>query len=256
MIGTYTPWLVLLSILVAIFVSHTALSLSSRVAQAKNSSSSGLWLTGGAIAMGTGIWSMHFVGMLAFSLPIQLSYDAMLTLASLIIAIFISGFALWVASSPEINTGYFVFAGVLLGLGISAMHYTGMAAIEIQPIVTYEMSLVLASVGIAIGASFAALWLFFHLRHGRSFAMSLARIGAAFVMGLAISGMHYTAMAASQFDARSFCFGKGTVDARWLGNTIAVVAVAVLSLTTLALYFDSRRTRPVRRHGGSSLRHS
>src|SRR3984885_11478674 len=97
MVGTYNSWLVLLSILVAIFVSYTALSLSARVARAKNGANTGMWVVGGALAMGCGIWSMHFIGMLAFSLPIPLTYDLGLTVASLVIAIAISGFALSVS---------------------------------------------------------------------------------------------------------------------------------------------------------------
>ena len=93
MAGTYNLWLVALSIGVAVFVSHTALSLSARVARTNGASSTRLWLAGGATAMGCGIWSMHFIGMLAFSLPIALAYDIPTTLVSLFIAIITSGFA-------------------------------------------------------------------------------------------------------------------------------------------------------------------
>jgi diguanylate cyclase len=238
--GTYTPALVALSVLVAVFVSYTALSLSSRVAQARTSSSSGLWLAGGAIAMGAGIWSMHFIGMLAFSLPIQLSYDVLLTVASLVIAVAISGFALWVASSPEMNLTYYIIAAIMMGVGISAMHYTGMASIQIRPMITYEMDLLLASIGIAIVASFAALVLFFQLRNAASLGMKLARVAAAFVMGAAIAGMHYTGMAASKFDARSICTTTGGVDAEGLAVSIGGVAIAVLLITSFVLFYDAR----------------
>jgi diguanylate cyclase len=192
MVGTYNSWLVLLSILVAIFVSYTALSLSARVARAKNSTNTGMWVVGGALAMGCGIWSMHFIGMLAFSLPIPLTYDLGLTVASLVIAIAISGFALSVASNPEISIVQLSFSAAIMGAGISAMHYSGMAAIDLVPMITYEPLIMAASIVIAIVASFAALWLFFQLREGNSWGMRLARVAAAFVMGFAISGMHYT----------------------------------------------------------------
>ena len=97
MTGTYNPWLVCLSVFVAILVSYTALNLAIRVSSA-NRRSARLWLAGGAIAMGGGIWSMHFIGMLAFSLPVPLAYDVTITVVSLVIAIAISGFALWIAS--------------------------------------------------------------------------------------------------------------------------------------------------------------
>jgi diguanylate cyclase len=168
MVGTYNASLVLLSILVAIFVSYTALSLSARVARAKNGANTGMWVAGGALAMGCGIWSMHFIGMLAFSLPIPLTYDLGLTIASLVIAIAISGFALSVASSPEISVVQLSFSALIMGAGISAMHYSGMAAIDLVPTITYEPLLMTTSILIAIGASFVALWLFFQLREGHS----------------------------------------------------------------------------------------
>ena len=245
MVGKYNALLVLLSILVAIFVSYTALSLSARVARAKGGSNAGIWVAGGALAMGCGIWSMHFIGMLALSLPIPLTYDLSLTIISLVIAIAISGFALTVASNPEISIGHLTVSALILGTGICAMHYSGMAAIDIVPMITYEPLLLTASVVIAVVASFAALWLFFHLREGQSWSMRLARIGAAFVMGLAISGMHYTGMAASQFSARSICIGGAGVNSSSLAVTIGVVAFVVLTVTTLFLLFDARRTGQV-----------
>jgi diguanylate cyclase (GGDEF)-like protein len=210
--------------------------------------SSLLWLLGGAVAMGTGIWSMHFIGMLAFSLPIALAYDIPTTIASLFIAIVASGFALGVANRPRISFGHLSVAAVLLGSGISAMHYVGMAAIQITPMITYEPVLLAASVAVAIGASFTALWLFFRLRRGRSSLMRLARLGAAFVMGIAISGMHYTAMAASRFSPASFCIGAGITDQRWLALTIAVPAIAVLSITTILLVYDAHLESRTRKH--------
>ena len=254
MIGIYNPWLVFLSVAVAIFVSHTALRLSARVART-NGVPSKLWLVGGALAMGMGIWSMHFIGMLAFSLPIALAYDIPTTVASLVIAIIASGFALTIANRPQISLLHLCIGAVLLGSGISSMHYVGMAAIQITPMLTYEPSLLAASVAIAIGASFAALWLFFRLRRGTSWLMRLARIGAAFVMGLAISGMHYTAMAASRFAAGSFCVGGGIIDQRWLALTVAVPAVAVLSITTILLVYDAHLESHTRKHN-AQLEHA
>jgi diguanylate cyclase len=246
--GTYNLWLVGLSIAVAVFVSHTALSLSARVARANGAPSTRLWLAGGALAMGCGIWSMHFVGMLAFSLPIALAYDIPTTIASLLIAIIISGFALGIANRPRVSLLRLSIGALLLGAGISAMHYVGMAAIQITPMITYEPGLLIASVAIAVGASFAALWLFCHLRGGRDWLTRLARLGAAFIMGLAISGMHYTAMAASRFSAGSFCIGAGTTDQRWLALAIAIPAIAILSITTILLVYDAHLESRTRKH--------
>jgi diguanylate cyclase len=241
MVGTYNPLLVLISVVVAIFVSYTGLSLSARMARAKDSGGTGLWVAGGSLAMGCGIWSMHFIGMLAFSLPIPLTYDLGLTIASLVIAIAISGFALSVATNPEISLGHLTVSAIIMGAGISAMHYSGMAAIDLVPMITYEPMLLAASVAIAVGASWAALWLFFRLREGQSTGMRLIRVGAAFVMGFAISGMHYTGMAASRFSPRSVCIGGAGVNSGSLAVTTAIVAVIVLSVTTLFLFVDARR---------------
>src|SRR5882672_5021366 len=152
MSGSYNYYLVLLSILVAAVVSHTALRLAARVARAQGSTAQ-IWLAGGAVAMGSGIWSMHFIGMLAFSLPIALAYDIPTTITSLFIAIVTSAFALSVANRPRISLVHLSLGAALLGGGISAMHYVGMAAIQITPMITYEPGLLLLSVGIAIAAS-------------------------------------------------------------------------------------------------------
>jgi diguanylate cyclase (GGDEF)-like protein len=247
-IGSYNPWLVVLSIVVAIFVSHTALNLSSRVARSTSKPSARLWLVGGAISMGCGIWSMHFVGMLAFSLPIAFSYDIGITLASLAIAIALSGFALSIASRREIRLGSLAAGALVMGLGICAMHYSGMSAIEVLPLITYQPGLLLASGVIAVVASFAALWLFFRLRRGGSWQMRLARLGAAIVMGLAISGMHYTGMAASRFASGSYCTRSASPNNNWLAITIAVIALAVLTITTILLIYDAHLDSKTRKH--------
>jgi diguanylate cyclase len=246
--GHYNSWLVLLSIVVAIFVSYTALNLSSRVARSASKPSAWFWLAGGALSMGCGIWSMHFVGMLAFSLPIALSYDIPTTVASLAIAIGLSGFALSIASREQIGLGRLVAGAIVMGLGICAMHYSGMSAVQVLPSITYEPSLLLASGIIAIVASFAALWLFFRLRNGRSWQMRLARLGAAVIMGLAISGMHYTGMAASRFAPGSYCTGAVSPDNNWLAITIAVIAFAVLTITTILLIYDAHLDSRIRKH--------
>jgi diguanylate cyclase len=247
LVGTYNPLLVLLSVAVAIFVSHTALRLSARVARATGMPSK-LWLGGGAIAMGSGIWSMHFIGMLAFSLPIALAYDIPTTVGSLLIAIVTSAFALGIANRPRISLLRLVIGALLLGGGICAMHYVGMAAIQITPMITYEPVLFTLSVVIAVVASFVALWLFFRLRKGNSLLMKLARLGAAFIMGIAISGMHYTGMAASRFSEGSFCIGAGSTDQRWLALSIAIPAIAVLAITTILLVYDSHLDSRTRKH--------
>jgi len=241
--GTYNLWLVFLSVSVAIFVSYTILRLTARIARA-NGLAARLWLGGGAVAMGSGIWSMHFIGMLAFSLPIAVAYSIPVTIVSLLIAIIACGFALAVANRPQLSLPHLAISAILLGGGISAMHYVGMAAIQITPVVTYEPGLLLTSIVTAIGASFGALWLCLRLRD----SSATLRLVAAFVMGLAFSSMHYVAMAASRFSAGSFCIGAGTTDQRWLALIIAVPAVAVLSITTILLVYDAQLESHTRKH--------
>ena len=235
--ASYNLWLVALSILVAMVVSYTALRLAARVAEAGRGGR--LWLLGGAAAMGMGIWSMHFIGMLAFSVSIPLRYGIVKTLVSLAIAMVTSGFALAIASRPHLSLKRLAFGSVVMGTGICAMHYSGMAAIQIVPMIRYEPLLVAASIAIAVGASFAALWLAFNLRSGESKSIGLARTGAAAVMGLAISGMHYTAMAASKLALGSYCFGGASFDNGWLAAMIGIVALGVLGLTLIMTVYDA-----------------
>ncbi|WP_457103779.1 MHYT domain-containing protein [Methylobacterium sp. P5_C11] len=190
----YNPALVALSIGLAIFASYTALDLGARTRRPA-SGPRWPWIAGGALAMGSGIWSMHFVGMLAFEMGMPAAYDLGLTLLSLAIAIGVTGAAfLWVARADVGLTGIFV-AGTMMGLGVAAMHYTGMAALRIPGGLVYDPALVALSVAIAVIAATAALWL--SLRQ-HSVGQKLV---AACIMGIAVAGMHYTGMAAATITA-------------------------------------------------------
>jgi diguanylate cyclase (GGDEF)-like protein len=238
MSSIYNHWLVGLSLVVAMLVSYTALRLASRVAISEGNGSR-IWLGIGAIAMGVGIWSMHFVGMLAFSLPISLAYDVPTTLASLAVAIVTSGFALAITSGRRLTVPRLTGSALVMGSGISAMHYMGMAAITILPGIAYDPFLVAVSILIAIAASFVALWLFFQLREGNSRLQQLKRVAAAIVMGLAISGMHYTGMAASRFASGSFCRGGVTLENNWLAAAIGMFALGLLVVTLVTAVYDA-----------------
>jgi PAS domain S-box-containing protein len=235
---TYNHWLVGLSVAVAVLVSYTALSLAARVAAA-GARYVHAWLIGGALAMGIGIWSMHFIGMMAFTLPIALRYDVTLTLLSLAAAVLASGSAIRIAAGARLGSLRLVGGALVMGAGISAMHYLGMRAIMISPGISYDPLLVLASVSIAVAASFAALWLAFTLRAGHSWLMALARLGAALIMGIAISGMHYTGMAAARIGAGAYCFGGIPIDNQWLAMMVGLVAVSLLAIALIAAVFDA-----------------
>ena len=233
LIGSYSSSLVLISLCVAILASYTALDLTGRIATAKGRAVY-LWMGGGALAMGIGIWSMHFIGMLAFSLPIELGYDTALTGLSLLIAVASSGFALWLVSQPKLPWLQLAFGALIMGTGIACMHYMGMAALRMQPGIDYDPTLFSASLAIAVGASAAALWIAFRLRQHTPYVRQIRGV-AAVVMGVAIVGMHYTGMAAANVPAGSFCGALATglagdgLDYLVLITTLAVLAVALLT---------------------------
>ncbi|MEE3925212.1 putative bifunctional diguanylate cyclase/phosphodiesterase [Pseudomonas viridiflava] len=239
LVGSYTPSLVMISVLIAVLASYTALDLAGRVASAKGRAVH-CWIAGGAIAMGIGIWSMHFIGMLAFVLPFKLGYDIPLTLCSLLIAMLSSGFALWLVNQPQMPVLQWGLGALFMGLGISAMHYTGMAALRMQPGIDYDPGLFGLSLIVAVSASGAALWIAFRLRHGAP-RVHLVRAGAAVIMGLAIVGMHYTGMAAAGFAESSFCGALGDgLSADGLDRLVLVTSLAVLSIALAVSVLDAR----------------
>lgn len=220
--------------------SYTALDMAGRVTETRGRAAR-WWLLGGSVAMGIGIWSMHFLGMLAFSLPIPMGYDPLITFASLLIAIASSAFALWmVCRRQELSWPRLSIGAVLMGTGVCAMHYTGMAAMRMHPAIEYLPSLFALSVVIAITASGAALWIAFHLRQ-RSSKIRRLRAGAAVVMGFAIAGMHYTGMAAAQFPKGSICtMAAAGISTARMAPLIIVFALAVLSIALLVSMLDFR----------------
>jgi signal transduction histidine kinase/CheY-like chemotaxis protein len=240
MLGFYDNRLVIVSVLVAVLASYTALTLADRVSQATSRTGRWWWITGGAFAMGTGIWSMHFIGMLAFRLPIPLGYDFAITLLSWLLPVAVSMLALWQLSRDDVTLGQLGASAVLMGFGIAAMHYVGMAAMQMQPGIIYVPGLVAASIAIAIGAAGAALWIAFKLRRQGPGAWRL-RGAAALLMGAAIAGMHYTGMAAAIFPPNSVClaaFGNFTLN----GLTIMVInaTVSILGIALLTAIYDIR----------------
>ena len=237
--ANYNPLLVAASLFVAILASYTALDMAGRISTAQGVAAR-LWLAGGASAMGVGIWSMHFIGMLAFSLPIPLGYDPFITFLSLLIAIASSVFALWLVCQERLPWTRLSLGAILMGLGIASMHYTGMAAMRMTPLIQYIPSLFILSIVIAILASGAALWIAFRLRQSGS-RVYLYRAVAGVVMGLAIVGMHYTGMAAAQFSIGSICgAASGGVNTGWLALLVIIVTMAILAITLIISVLDMR----------------
>ncbi len=190
--------------------------------------------------MGFGVWSMHFIGMLALELPLELGYDVGLTLWSLLVAVLSCGFALWLVSQSSLPALQLLFGALIMGAGISAMHYSGMAALRMQPGIDYDPTLFGLSLVIAVGASAAALSIAFRLRKQTPY-VRLARGGASVIMGLAIVGMHYTGMAAASFPIGSYCGAIATgLSGRGLDNLVLVSSLAVLVIALLTSIFDAR----------------
>lgn len=237
--SSYNTVLVWFSLIVAVLASYTALNMAGRVSNSSGKASA-LWLMGGSFAMGFGIWSMHFIGMLAFSLPISLGYDIPLTLVSLIIAVLSSAFALWLVCQKDLPWIRLISGGLLMGAGIAAMHYTGMAAMLMMPSVVYIPWIVVLSIVIAVLASCVALWIAFRLRRD-SKKVNLTRLGASLVMGCAIVGMHYTGMAAAQFPIGTYCGAANSgVDTKWLAVVVIIISLAVFAIALIVSMLDVR----------------
>lgn len=240
--ATYDPLLVLLSIAVAILASYTALELSARFGETEGLRRS-ILLAASALTMGGGIWAMHFIGMLAFSIGAPVSYGLWLTLLSLALPIVVSGIGFKTIWARGMSPRNLVAAGLIMGGGIVLMHYTGMTAMQMEPALSYRPGLVAASILIAIFAATAALWFAFRVR------ITWQRLGGAVIMGAAISGMHYTGMAAARFHEHPMhAAASGTTAGIVLDQTVLGIVIAAATATMLAIAliwsFVERRSRP------------
>lgn len=236
--GTLDPTLVLLSIMIAIAASYTALDLAGRMNAARSSENWAAWLCAAAFAMGGGIWSMHFVAMLAFSVPgMQASYDVGLTLLSLALAIAVTGIGFLVVARHGHRAWSLPLSGALMGAGIAGMHYTGMAAMSMPATLFYDATWVSISILIAIGASMAALWVSF-ARTG-----ALQRIVASIFMGAAIAGMHYAGMMAASYTPMTMpgaTRGFTGISQPGLAAGVALTTFFILALALVASIADRR----------------
>jgi len=238
--GSYDYRLVALSVLIAMLASYAALDLAGRVTAASGRGRL-VWLTGGAVAMGLGIWSMHYIGMLAYSLPVVVLYDWPTVMLSLLAAMLASSVALFIASRSDMRPIRTAIGGVFMGFGIAAMHYIGMEAMRLSAMCSYSHGLVILSVILAIVISLVALWLTFNLREDTG-GMGWRKVGSAILMGAAIPVMHYTGMAAVTF-TRMDSAPKLThsVEISHLGIAAIIgVTLMVLGLTILTSLLDRR----------------
>jgi diguanylate cyclase (GGDEF)-like protein/PAS domain S-box-containing protein len=223
--GSYDPRLVALSVVLAVFASYAALDLAGRVTSAHGRARA-IWLGAGAAAMGLGIWAMHYVGMLALSMPMPVAYHLPTVVLSLLAAIAASAVALFVVSRPKIGVWQEVAGSVVMGSGIAAMHYIGMAAMRCSALIVYDRRIVALSIGLAIAISLVALRLAFLVRDEKR--VSWRKIICALVMGSAIPLMHYTGMWAARFHP-----SRAVPD---LTNAIGISMIGVVAISASSFF--------------------
>ncbi|MGJ9417172.1 MHYT domain-containing protein [Massilia sp. CMS3.1] len=222
--GIYDPKLVVLSLLVAIFASWMGLQIAGQARQQTRQRT--LFLFTGSLALGAGVWAMHFIGMLAFNLCTQVDYDPMITILSNLPSIGASYVALSLIARERIGTGSLIVGGVLVGAGIGAMHYAGMAGMRMSLDLRYDPFTFGLSIVVAVVLATLALWVRFGLTRLRRLSEGKRLLLGAIVMGCAITGMHYTGMAAARF--------VGTVDPNAsVASDTTFLALAISLITVL-----------------------
>jgi PAS domain S-box-containing protein len=244
--GSYNYGEVARSVFIAIAASYAALDLAGRVTAASGRIRAA-WLTGGATAMGIGIWAMHIKGMLAFHLPVPVEYHWPTFLASLLVAILASAVALYVASRRKMGLVTALIGSVIMSAGIAGMHYLGMAAMRLPAIARFSLLLVAISVLFAFIFSLVALMMAFDLREETRWTVP-RRLGSAAVMGLAVSAMHYTGMAAASFiPASPPDLSYAVSISPFANNGIAIVTLIVIVAAMVTSSVDRRASVEVQR---------
>jgi diguanylate cyclase (GGDEF)-like protein len=230
---SFDPWVVLGSLVIATLASFVSLELAKGGGR-HHRLDFHIWWLAGSVVMGTGIWSMHFIGMLSYSLPIPLGYDRLPTLVSWLAGVGVSAVALWVASRGPASPLRLVIGSTAMAAGICAMHYTGMSAVRLAPGIVWNWPLVGASVLVAWAASAASLWIFAWLRASDDRQM-VRQSAAAVLMAAAITGMHYTGMAAVNVPAGAVCLSADELGGDGLVGLLFVATGGLLAITLLVL---------------------
>lgn len=245
--GTYNWILVFASYCVAVIASYSAIYFGTRVFDLSGHSRT-FWLGMGAVCLGSGIWSMHFVGMSAYTMPMHMhmSFSAALTLLSWGPAVLASALALYVITLPMVTFKTLCSSALIMGTGIFAMHYGGMYAMQMHPGIEYNTLLVILSGVIAVVASGAALVICRKVRDVPPQYALLTKAAAALVMGAAICGMHYTGMAAASYPEGAAANPDNLLRGDWMGIPTAIAASILLLLAIYSAYTDFRAMERVR----------
>ena len=240
-LGSYSAVLVAVSIGIAVLAAYAAFDVAEQLAATPAGPRRIRWLVMGGSAMGVGVWAMHFIGMLAFSIPCGVQYDPLITFISMLPGVAASTFALAVISRPSLSATRLAWAGILFGAGIGTMHYTGMAALRMNALLRYDLKLFLLSIGVAVVLAWIALWVKFSLGQ-KQLARSIVKPISAIVMGLAVSGMHYTAMAAAYFIRD----GDPSIPADGMHPQVLAIAVLIFSTLLVAITIVATFARRLR----------
>lgn len=236
---SWDPVLIAISYLVAFIASFVALDSAGKIPLSSRKAAL-FWRIAGGVTLGIGIWSMHFIGMLSMQMPMMMSYDLWLTLASLGVAVVASATALNIAvAGKKLSPFRLIFATAILSAGVVSMHYIGMAALMLDGSIIWDRRLVGVSVVIAVVASGTALWLAFRLRDKHK-GVFINRILAAFVMGAAICAMHYTGMSAAQFQETAHTL-PGGIGELGLSIWVSVTTLCLLGMMLIISLIDSHR---------------
>ncbi|MBN4801529.1 EAL domain-containing protein [Enterobacter asburiae] len=236
---SWDPVLIAISYLVAFIASFVALDSAGKIPLSSRKAAL-FWRIAGGVTLGIGIWSMHFIGMLSMQMPMMMSYDLWLTLASLGVAVVASATALNIAvAGKKLSPFRLIFATAILSAGVVSMHYIGMAALMLDGSIIWDSRLVGLSVVIAVVASGTALWLAFRLRDKHK-GVFINRILAAFVMGAAICAMHYTGMSAAQFQEMAHTL-PGGIGELGLSIWVSVTTLCLLGVMLIISLIDSHR---------------
>ncbi len=239
---TWNAPLIALSVLIAVIGSYTALTHARRMRENSGRTAT-IWMLAGGATLGVAIWSMHFVGMLAFHLPIPVGYDPLLTLLSLLPAVIAALLGFHVLREQHISTRRILISGLLMGIGISAMHYLGMAALKMSPGITYDPRVFALSVAIAIVASWCALLIMYREDRIKLAALPRSLLGA-LMMGLAISAMHYTAMLGMHIPEGGMCLTDALrIEPQIMAMMLTTTALVWFGGGLLASLFDQRMAR-------------
>lgn len=242
MTGYYDYTLVAASFVVAVLASYSALYFGAQLATLEQAKAR-LWLALGALTMGTGVWVMHFVGMQAYVMPMDMSYDLTITLISWVAAVGASGLALHIIGKDRAGPLQIVIGSLFMGGGITSMHYVGMAAMEMEPGMRYDPVLFSASVVIAVGASGVAMFICRRLQSVQGLKGTALQLGAALAMGVAICGMHYTGMAAMIYPENAMPAADNLLSGDWLGAPLALFSGVLILVALFASANDVKQRR-------------